>query len=402
MLTSDLNGAAFVKRYSLKLLEHGIEEGSSLELAQALFPNLKTAPFEPEKDFEALKKLAAWAVQFTPLVGIDREALQAAKKNELLYLNSQYMGIILNITGTERLYGKQTTNEGTVNERAVNGGAVHLARKIYRALTQHSYKIQLGAAPTIGAAWALSRYGSLLKENTPFLQATTKQEIKEKLTDLPLESLRLPHATVKGLQDLGLYNIRSVLTLPRKELATRFGIKLIRALDEFFGDIPEPLTPVHISEDLTEEMVFDPPLITRQQIVDGILLTLEALLKRAEALHRKPLLFRFILTGTNDYYQSFRKEKRISLHAGTDDAKYLRTTLSPIVELIRFPGTVSEVLLEVCDEGIAKPDQISSEPSLAAKAETPKELLNTLTLQLGGGANPNTLFQGEPCSREKF
>jgi len=371
VLTTELNGATLIKRYSQRLAEHGIEEGSSLELARAFFPDLHAQPFTPEKDFEALKKLAGWLTRFTPLVGIDREALHAAKTDELLYLDSRYSGVLLNVTGTERLYGGEKPAHGIPN----------LARKIYRALTKHGFVVRIGVAPTIGAAWALSRYNK-----NPFAHVKTKKELRENLTTLPLEALRLSHKTVRGLHELGLYDIQALLPFPRKELALRFGVKLLRAIDEFFGDVPEPLTPVHVPEALREERPCDPPLVTRQQIAEGTLLVLHDLLKRAEELHRKPFLFRFILTGMDTSYRTFLREKRISLHAATSDVKYLRSILSPIIESIRFPGTVSEITLEVCDEGIAKPSQVLSEQTFAAPEHAPKELLNTLSLQLGGGA----------------
>ncbi|MCB0328891.1 MAG: DNA polymerase Y family protein [Bdellovibrionales bacterium] len=359
-LTSEVGGNTFIKRFSTKLAQHGIEEGSSLELARAFFPNLVTAPFEPEKDIESLKKLGTWAVRFTPLVGIDREVSQAVRKEELLYLEKEYMGIILNVTGTERLHG----------------GLDNLARRIHRALTKRGFAVRLGIAPTIGAAWAISRYAH-------YMHIEKAAAIKEHLMSLPLEALRLSRSTVKGLHDLGLYDIQSITQLPRKELALRFGVRLIRSLDEFFGAIPEPLTPVDVPEELQEDMVFDPPLISRHQVVQGTLFTLQSLLERAEKLKRKPLLFRFILSGTDDQYHSFLREKRISLHTSSADMKYLQNILTPIIESLKFPGAVSEISLEVCDEGLMKPLQLSSENTFSAPEHAPRELLNTLVLQLG-------------------
>ena len=375
VLTSDAYGAALIKRFS-KELASGLEEGSSLELARALYPDLVTAPFEPKKDFEALKKLAHWLTRFSPLVGIEREALAAAKEgpakqDELFYLDKRYMGILLNITGTERLYGKKEPQTGTIK----------LARTIYKALTRSGLTVQIGVAPNTGAAWALSRY-----ENAAFSHIQKKEEIRESLACFPIAALRIPQKTVHELHDLGIYDIQSLLRLPRKELAVRFGVKLIRSLDEFFGEVPEPLTPLIIKESLREEHSFDPPLTTQKQIVKGLLFTLQKLLQRAEELHRKPFLFRFTLSGLDRQYRSFVREKRISLHTGTADTKYLETTLTPLIESIKFPGTVSDIHLEVCDDGMLSPSQISHEPTVAIRKEAPQELLNTFSIQLGTSA----------------
>ena len=82
--------------------------------------NKKLATYSNE---QVLKKIAKWAFRFTPIISLDPPS-----------------GLLLDITGTERLFG---TPE-------------FLSRKIYHLLVNNGFSISIATAPTVGAAWALS------------------------------------------------------------------------------------------------------------------------------------------------------------------------------------------------------------------------------------------------------
>ncbi|MCB0321665.1 MAG: DNA polymerase Y family protein, partial [Bdellovibrionales bacterium] len=256
VLLSDTRGTPIVERCSLQLKTHGITEGTPLELAKILHPCLEIGRFQPKEDYEALKRLALWAVKFTPLVGIEQ----------------QHSGLILNITGTDRVHkGFQT-----------------LATRIFRALDGTGITTRIGGATTLGGAWALGRHGK-----HPITLSSPSMPRKERalfFAPLPLTALRISETTETQLAELGIYTIGDALKLPRKKLALRFGIRFIRALDQLLGDTPEPLLTVQTPEELCCEKEFDPPLLNRQHIVAEALSIFSAVLTRSQELHRKPFL----------------------------------------------------------------------------------------------------------------
>jgi len=64
------------------------------------------------------------------------------------------------------------------------------------------------------------------------------------LAPLPIEALRLDPGTVQDLRRVGLKRIGELCPMPRDALARRFGESVARRLDEAFGDLPEPLSPL--------------------------------------------------------------------------------------------------------------------------------------------------------------
>src|SRR5205823_2662390 len=64
------------------------------------------------------------------------------------------------------------------------------------------------------------------------------------LAPLPVEALRLDPDTVQGLRRVGLRHVGELYPMPRDALARRFGDAVARRLDQAFGDLPEPLSPL--------------------------------------------------------------------------------------------------------------------------------------------------------------
>ena len=64
------------------------------------------------------------------------------------------------------------------------------------------------------------------------------------LAELPIAALRLPADLVDGLRRLGFDRIGELAAQPRAPLALRFGPELGRRLDQAYGRLAEPITPV--------------------------------------------------------------------------------------------------------------------------------------------------------------
>ena len=65
----------------------------------------------------------------------------------------------------------------------------------------------------------------------------------EALQHLPVSALRLSDGQIAGLTQLGLKRTGQLYDRPRKELQARFGLSLLRRLDQALGKLEEKLTP---------------------------------------------------------------------------------------------------------------------------------------------------------------
>src|SRR5436305_12724523 len=72
----------------------------------------------------------------------------------------------------------------------------------------------------------------------------TREDERAALAPLPVEALRLDPDTVQGLRRVGLRHIGELYPMPRDALARRFGDAVAYRLDQAFGDLPEPMSPL--------------------------------------------------------------------------------------------------------------------------------------------------------------
>ena len=107
-------------------------------------------------EIKALFELGLWAIRFSPFVGVDEEIYLEQP------LSPVHFGLILDMTGTDRLYK---------NKEA-------LLSRIETALSKLNIKSKLALPPTIGASWALSRFGengTLLESPHPIKNSLSMQ-----------------------------------------------------------------------------------------------------------------------------------------------------------------------------------------------------------------------------------
>ncbi len=188
----------------------GLRYGQAHADSCAIAPVLVTAPAEPERDHEALVKLALWAERWSPAVAIyaDRPELE---------------GLFLDVTGAAHLWG----------------GEASMLADIRIRLDRAGIRTRTAMASTPGAAWALARYTA---RQDPIAPAG---EEKAALADLPMEALRLSSRAVTLLGRFGLRRIRDLYALPRAGLARRFrgaeGFEVVGQLDRALGNLGEPL-----------------------------------------------------------------------------------------------------------------------------------------------------------------
>jgi protein ImuB len=190
----------------------GLYRGQGHADARAIVPHLAGAPAEPERDIEALRRLALWAERFSPCVAID--AAMPAQE-----------GLLLDMTGGAHLFG----------------GEAALLAELRRRLAQAAIPARAAIADTPAAAWALARFAPGPEIIAPAGGA------REAIAALPVEGLRLEPAALILLKRFGLRRIGDLYGLPRAGLARRFrgsaGLAVVERLDQALGAADEPLTP---------------------------------------------------------------------------------------------------------------------------------------------------------------
>ncbi len=220
----------------------GLRPGQTHADARAIAPDLAVAPAEPEAETRALHALALWFERFSPSVAIDAGPPGAE-------------GLMLDMTGAAHLFG----------------GEAALLGEIGRRLDGADIPASLAMADTPGAAWALARYGQGRRCIAP------PGRMREALTDLPVEALRIEPDAVKLLARFGLRRIADLYALPRAGLARRFrgeaGLTLVRRLDQALGVEAEPLTTERPPSDYRVWQAFAEPLIA----MEGVAFALPAL-----------------------------------------------------------------------------------------------------------------------------
>jgi protein ImuB len=189
----------------------GLAPGMPLADALSFLPGLATVLADPAADSLALTRLAEWCGRYSPWAAPDGAD-----------------GVKIEITGSAHLWG---------GEAAL---VADLARRLARQKIAH----RIAIAGTLGTAWALARYAA--SDGQPALPAP--QDERAALAHLPVEALRLDPLTVQGLRRVGLRQIGELYPMPRDALARRFGANglngVAHRLDQAFGDLPEPLSPL--------------------------------------------------------------------------------------------------------------------------------------------------------------
>lgn len=182
--------------------------------ARAICHQLQVAEHDPQADASALSHMAHWLERYTPSIQIYGSDM-----------------VLLDITGCAHLLG----------------GEVPLLLDIQQRLAKIGYTARLGLADTIGAAFALARYG----EN--IINLIAPEKLHQGLAFLPVRALRLTQEQADSLYSLGLKTIGQLFDIPRASLAKRFtgkssanarhNMSVLARLDQALGRHHEPLQP---------------------------------------------------------------------------------------------------------------------------------------------------------------
>lgn len=226
----------------------GIHAGMTVADARAIIPELEVLDDTPGVETQLLASIAEWAIRFTPCTAIDAPD-----------------GLLLDVTGCSHLWGGDTP----------------YLQAIHTRLTTAGYDIRIAMADTIGAAWAIARYGTVpavggkgtatvveVKGTATVVGGNGALTVVEGKTQtdvllgLPPAALRLEAQTLERLQKLGLLTIGHFAHLPRTALRRRFGPSLLLRLDQAFGRESEGLQPLHPTPEYHERLPCLEPIAT--------------------------------------------------------------------------------------------------------------------------------------------
>jgi protein ImuB len=215
-------------------IKAGLYAGMSLADARAIVPGLAAAPLRRAADKKALKALARWCGRYSPWTALDGED-----------------GIIMDISGCGHLFG----------------GDAALLSDLSRRLRGMGFKHHIGLGASLGAAWAVARFGAFGAEPWIILAdgEAAREEAAAVLSPLPVAALRLESATCEILGRLGLKTIGALAEMPRLLLQHRFPSRaeseaVLLRLDQLSGQRPEPLEPLSPTPLFRARHVFPEPV----------------------------------------------------------------------------------------------------------------------------------------------
>lgn len=208
--------------------------------ARAILPSLQVFDDDEKLATKLLNGFAEWFIRYTPVVAVDMPD-----------------GLILDVTGCTHLWGTENNYLTSINKR----------------LNYFGYMARTAMADSMGAAWAIARYGrgkTLIESG----------ELRAAILSLPPAALRLNNDIIERLEKLGLRQIGSFMNMPRHALRRRFGEELLLRIDQAMGDAEEFIQPISPVEPYQERLPCLEPIVTAAGIEIALQKLLDALCKR--------------------------------------------------------------------------------------------------------------------------
>lgn len=240
LLYAPERGRMVVRASNQILRKEGIAPGMVVADVRAILPSVEVFPNDPVSEKKLLNDLAEWCFRYSPVVATDFPD-----------------GLILDISGCAHLWGGEHRYTDAIKTRLYKGG----------------YDVRVAIADTVGAAWAVARYG-----NSGFIVEPGKQA--EALFSLPPAALRLEPSILQRMEKLGFRQIGQFMHIPRTNLRRRFGDALLFRLGQALGTDCEPLRSVQPTPVYQERLPCMEPIRTATGIEIALKRVLEALCER--------------------------------------------------------------------------------------------------------------------------
>lgn len=235
VLTVPSHGRMVITAVSPLALKAGVYTGMALADARTILPSLQAFDDKPTLTTQLLQRIAEWCIRFTPVAAPHLPD-----------------GIVLDASGCTHLWD----------------GEEAYVRDIMTRIVAKGYTVRGAIADTIGAAWAVARFGKGVNVVECGMQL-------QALLHLPPAALRLEDVTLQKLSKLGLRQVKDFVTMPRSALRRRFGPLIIQRIAQALGEEEEFIQPVYPIEHYQERLPCIEPIVTRK----GIEIALERLLE---------------------------------------------------------------------------------------------------------------------------
>jgi protein ImuB len=243
VFAAPVRGRIIITAANVLAEQQGIAAGMAAADAKAIVPALEVLDDIPGQAAKLLKALGDWCIRYSPAIAVDLPD-----------------GLILDASGCTHLWG---------DERAYLGAIIKILRS-------KGYDARGAMADTVGAAWAVARFGRLQPIIEPGGQAAA-------LLNLPPAALRLEPDILERLKKLGFYTIKNFIGMERSVLRRRFGQGFLLRLDQALGNEEEPLQLLQPVEPYQERLPCLEPICTATGIEIAIQKLLEALCKRLQS-----------------------------------------------------------------------------------------------------------------------
>ena len=319
----------------------GLVRGQALADARAMIPSLEAVEMDESADAALLASVADWAERYTPLVAL-----------------APPDGLVLDITGAAHLFG----------------GEAALLADLAARLDAQGFLAKAAIADTPGAASAAARFGGSA--------VVLPGKAVEMLAPLPLAALRLDPETVAALDRVGLKRIGQLLGAPRAPLAARFGLTLIRRLDQALGQEEEAIGPRRPTPALIAERRFVEPISREEDIAatlvslaGGLAKSLEARGEGARALELSLFRVDGVVTRTSVGTSRPVRAPKLVLDL-------FREKFAGLAEAIDAGFGFDMVRLSVCRSAPADPAQIDLAGDAEGEADL-DQLLDRIGARLG-------------------
>lgn len=240
VIASPAQGRMVIMAANAEAHSLGIFPGMAVADAKASVPGLQVLDDRPGLEQKLLATWANWCIRYTPIVALDPPN-----------------GLLLDATGCTHLWGGEQAYLDDI-----------IARLAYKG-----FEARGGIADTLGAAWAIARFG----KNQVILPPGQQREV---LSTFPPAALRLEKETRERLHKLGLYTIGAFLSMPRTVLRRRFGEGLLLRLRQALGLEEETLLPIRPLAPYIERLPCLEPIRTAKGIEIALQNLLESLCKR--------------------------------------------------------------------------------------------------------------------------
>lgn len=198
-------GVARILAANAAALDEGIVPGMTLAAAWSLLPELVIQERDVRCERQCMQRLVVRANGFTPTVCIDGANL------------------LLEVRGSMRLFA----------------GEARLMEAVKRNIAGAGFTAHIAMAPTPRAAMWLAR-----AEREVFVKQV--EMLPNVLGDLPVMATGFDTDLLEKLAGVGARRLRDVLRLPRESFARRYGVRILRELDQATGRIPDVRKPVSL------------------------------------------------------------------------------------------------------------------------------------------------------------